>query len=253
MKIAFRTIQPIGNKPKAAPYSAAAVASSAGIPKTSTATSHAEASPRSAAMWARTWKKASSPSNTTTGSAATSAETHTEPSGAYVWGQVIGRRGYYANADSDTLGGSGGVRGHGRRRLHDQDRRRQPAGTDEAGGRRGLLQAGPGQARQPGAAPRLVQLGAALGDPRQGPQEGRAGEEAEEGSHADARAPARPAAAAGRAAREPRRAATGYERGLRRRAEAVRARRGRRSRGRRRVLRLPGDAAAGGARRDAHP
>jgi hypothetical protein len=82
-------IQPIGSRPKAAPSAAAASASGAGMPKTRMAIESAEASPRSAAQCARTWKTASSPRSTTTGMAATSAEAKMLPRGEYTCVQVI--------------------------------------------------------------------------------------------------------------------------------------------------------------------
>ena len=79
--MAFRTIQPMGKSPNAAPLTAAATAIEPGMWKTAIATRSAAASPSRAATWAFTWKKASDPSSTTTGSAATSAETNRFPSG----------------------------------------------------------------------------------------------------------------------------------------------------------------------------
>ena len=72
--MAFRMIQPMGSNPKSAPFTADIVAILAGIPYTKTATAQAEASPRTAAQWAFTWKNARAPSSRMTGIAATSAE-----------------------------------------------------------------------------------------------------------------------------------------------------------------------------------
>src|SRR5215208_6771395 len=85
----LRTIQPIGNRPYAAPNAADASAAPAGIPNTAVATASAEASPRSAAQCAFTRPDASAPSSTTTGSAATSVDSTRLPNGSYVWGQGI--------------------------------------------------------------------------------------------------------------------------------------------------------------------
>ena len=80
-KIALSTIHPIGNNPYNAPSPTAASASDAGIPNTATATATAAPSPASAARCARTCQKPSSPSRTTTGNAATSAEGSRSPNG----------------------------------------------------------------------------------------------------------------------------------------------------------------------------
>jgi hypothetical protein len=72
--MAHSTIQPMGNRPYAAPFSAASPAVPAGIEYTVVATISAVASPASAAQWALTLKMPSRPSNTITGRAATSAE-----------------------------------------------------------------------------------------------------------------------------------------------------------------------------------
>ncbi len=80
--MALRTIHPIGNSPNAAPLTAAATAIDAGIEYTAMATRSAAARPSSAAMCAFTWKKASDPRRTMTGSAATTADRKRLPSGA---------------------------------------------------------------------------------------------------------------------------------------------------------------------------
>jgi hypothetical protein len=67
----LRIIHPIGKSPNAAPNPAEAKAIPGGIPSARIATATAEASPATAAQWARTWCIANNPSSTTSGSAAT--------------------------------------------------------------------------------------------------------------------------------------------------------------------------------------
>jgi hypothetical protein len=81
-KMRLSTIQPIGNRPYAAPRTAAASPARTGIPIGPRATTRATASASIAATWARTRKNASAPSSTTTGSVATAVERKTLPSGS---------------------------------------------------------------------------------------------------------------------------------------------------------------------------
>ena len=75
-------IQPIGNRPYAAPISAARTAIPAGIPIATTATAIDAASPATAAHSARTRRDANSPSSSTTGASATSVERICDPNGS---------------------------------------------------------------------------------------------------------------------------------------------------------------------------
>ena len=72
----------MGKSPKSAPFTAAMPASGAGMPYTSTAMPSAAKSPAIAAICARTCQNASKPSNTTTGTDATSEERISWPSGS---------------------------------------------------------------------------------------------------------------------------------------------------------------------------
>ncbi|VVO45225.1 hypothetical protein PS710_06601 [Pseudomonas fluorescens] len=81
-KMMLSTIQPIGSKPLAAPYSAAEPAMFAGMPKAKIAMSKAEPSAMSAARCALTWKNARAASITTTGTAAMMVENTGLPNGS---------------------------------------------------------------------------------------------------------------------------------------------------------------------------
>jgi len=76
------TIQPIGSRPKNAPYIAAAPAICVGMPNTTIAISKAEMSPITAAQCAAMRKNARLPSSTMTGSAAQTVESQGLPSGS---------------------------------------------------------------------------------------------------------------------------------------------------------------------------
>ena len=75
-------IQPMGKRPKAAPWKAAARAASAGIPTIPTAIARAVDRPAPAAAWADQPAPANSPSKATSGSVATSVESSGEESGS---------------------------------------------------------------------------------------------------------------------------------------------------------------------------
>ena len=77
----LRMIQPMGNRPYAAPRSAAFAAIGAGMPMTPTATTNAVASASSAATYARIRRAARSPSSTSSGSPATTVESVALPNG----------------------------------------------------------------------------------------------------------------------------------------------------------------------------
>jgi hypothetical protein len=78
---AVKTIQPMGNIPKQAPYPAAAIADCHGMPQIPIATASAVSKPAAAALDADQPASANVPSSTTTGAAAASVDRISEPVG----------------------------------------------------------------------------------------------------------------------------------------------------------------------------
>jgi len=76
------TSQPIGIRPKAAPYAAARPAIFTGMPKARMATARAAAKPKMAAQCAFISKIAIAPSSTTTGIAAANVDNQGLPNGS---------------------------------------------------------------------------------------------------------------------------------------------------------------------------